>query len=119
MRQWMRAISNQLEILETEMMQSELIGKYVIVRTYSAGVHAGLLAAKEGKEVRLTKSRRIWRWEPASEQGGTLSGVATEGVGPGSKIGNEVDLIELTEAIEVIECSETAEVSIRGAKWAP
>ena len=33
----------------------------VIVRTYSAGVHFGYLVAREGKEVRLTRSRRIWR----------------------------------------------------------
>ena len=39
-----------------------LIGKFVIVRTYSAGVHAGTLASQAGKEVTLTNARRIWLW---------------------------------------------------------
>ena len=61
-------------------MQSTLIGKHVIVRTYSAGVHAGILAARDGKEVLLTNSRRIWSWEPATPESGSLSGIAVDGV---------------------------------------
>lgn len=34
-----------------------MIGKFVIVRTYSAGVHAGTLAAHAGTEVQLTGAR--------------------------------------------------------------
>ena len=33
---------------------------YVIVRTYSAGVFAGNLVRREGKEVELANARRIW-----------------------------------------------------------
>lgn len=98
-------------------LKSALIGKFVIVRTYSAGVHAGVLIAKKGKEVRLTDSFRIWSWTQPETNTGSLSAVSQYGVGPGSKIGNAVPLIELTEAIEVIECSERAKTSIRGGKW--
>lgn len=98
-------------------MQSALIGKYVVVRTYSAGVHAGILDARDGKEVRLKDSRRIWSWTAANSDSGALSGVAANGVGPRSKIGNTVSVIELTEAIEIIATTHAAESAIRAASW--
>lgn len=98
-------------------MQSQLIGQYVVVRTYSAGVHAGVLEAKDGKEVRLTDSRRIWSWAPVDDDSGALSGVASKGVGTGSKIANAVAAIELSEAIEVIATTPEAEASIRAGTW--
>ena len=39
---------------------------YVLVRTYSAGVHAGYLSERKGKEVKLIKARRIWYWDGAA-----------------------------------------------------
>ena len=36
-------------------------GDYVIVRTYSAGVFAGTLVRREGKEVELKDARRLWQ----------------------------------------------------------
>lgn len=44
------------------MIGQDLIGKKVVVRTYSAGVHVGTLSEREGKEVMLVDARRIWRW---------------------------------------------------------
>ena len=79
-------------------------GQQVIVRTYSAGVHYGTLASREGKEVVLTSARRIWYWEGAS----SLSQIAAEGCSSESKISVPVSEIVLTEAIEVIACSESA-----------
>lgn len=98
-------------------MESALIGKFVVVRTYSAGVHAGTLEAKEGKEVRLSNAYRIWSWTQPETNTGSLSAVSQFGVGQGSKIGNAVPLIELTEAIEVIEASNRAAESIKAATW--
>ena len=40
--------------------------KYVIVRTYSAGVFAGELESKNGQEVVLRNARRIWYWSGAA-----------------------------------------------------
>lgn len=89
-----------------------MIGKYVVVRTYSAGVHVGVLSARDGKEVTLTDSRRIWYWEGAF----TLSAVATAGVSAASKLSVAVPEIALTEAIEIIPCTKAAESCLRSLK---
>ena len=81
-----------------------MIGKQVIVRTYSAGVHFGMLDSRDGREVVLTDARRIWYWEGAF----TLSAVAMKGVKKTSKLSVSVPQILLTEAIEIIPCSEAA-----------
>ena len=41
------------------------LGKYVVVRTYSAGVHIGVLRERAGKEVVLGDARRLWSWSGA------------------------------------------------------
>src|SRR4030043_1328723 len=84
--------------------------EYVIVRTYSAGVHAGYLKSRNGKEVTLINSRRIWGWKGAA----SLSQLSVDGTSDpnGCKFPCEVLRIELTEAIEIIPCTETARKSI-------
>ena len=47
---------------------------YCIIRCHDAGVHAGFLEHRDGREVTLTHSRRLWRW-----WGETLSGLAING----------------------------------------
>lgn len=81
----------------------------VIVRTHSAGVHFGTLASHDGKEVVLTNARRIWYWEGAF----TLSAVAEKGVKKTSKLSLAVPQILLTEAVEIIPCSEAAVANLR------
>ena len=39
--------------------------EYCIVRTYSAGVFAGYLKSRKGKEAVLINSRGIWKWTGA------------------------------------------------------
>lgn len=56
-------------------MASEKKRKYVIVRTYSAGVFAGNLKSRNGKEVVLTNARRLWYWAGAA----SLSQLAVNG----------------------------------------
>lgn len=84
--------------------------EYVLVRTYSAGVHVGYLESEIGKEVTLRKSRRIWYWDGAN----SLSQLATEGTKAPSncKFTVEVDTIRLKEAIEIIPCTKEAQESI-------
>ena len=91
-------------------MQSELIGKYVIVRTYSAGVFAGILKARDGKEVILNNSRRIWYWDGAA----SLSQLAISGTSKpeNCKFPEVIAHHELTEAIEIIECTDKGRASI-------
>jgi len=94
-----------------------MIGNYVIVRTYSAGVFAGTLIKKDGQEVELKNARRIWSWAGAA----SLSQLAQEGTSKPDdcKFPCNVDTVILTEAIEILSVTEKAELSIRGVKiWA-
>lgn len=93
---------------------SKMIGRYVVVRTFSAGVHIGVLAEKNGKKVSLTDARRVWCWYGAN----TLHEMSLHGVNEKSMISEPVELVELTEAIEVISCTKKAEENLRAAKWA-
>lgn len=88
---------------------------YVVVRTYSAGVHVGRLVeqSKDGKVVKLAQARRIWRWVGAN----TLHEISLRGVGAGSKVSDPVESITLTEAIEVITCAPAGERALESATW--
>ena len=85
--------------------------KYVIVRTYSAGVFAGYLHSRQDREVVLINARRIWRWEGAA----SLSQLAMEGTSKPSecKFPQEVNRVELLEAIEILDVTEEARLSIK------
>ena len=86
------------------------IGKKVIIRTYSAGVHYGELIEKVGAEVILKNSRRLWRWH--TKKGVSLSEIANHGLFDSeSKICEVVPEIWL-QPIEIINCSEEAIYSI-------
>ena len=89
-----------------------MIGKRVIVRTFSAGVHYGTLASLDGQQAVLTDARRIWYWEGAF----TLSEVSQKGVSQKSKLSISVPEIVLTEAIEVIPCTDAAVACLDGIK---
>src|SRR5574343_1453704 len=60
---------------DKQQIGADMIGKYVIVRTYSAGCHAGTLADRDGREGVLTGARRLWRWAGAA----SLSEMANRG----------------------------------------
>jgi len=84
---------------------------YVIIRTYSAGVHAGYLKSRDGKEVELVNARRIWYWKGAA----SLSQMAVSGVKcpKECKFSVAVPSIFLTEAIEIIPCTNEAMQNIQ------
>ena len=96
------------------LVSDPLIGQYVIVRCRDAGVHAGVLESRNGRECVLTNSRRLWYWKPAS--GKWLSAVANHGLHVDSKISEPVERIALTEDCELIQCSATAELNIKEAQ---
>ena len=90
--------------------------KYVICRTYSAGVFAGYLESRNGQEVVLRRARRIWHWKGAA----TLSQLAINGTSAPSqcKFPVAVDRVELLQAIEILDCTAIAQESIQGvAVW--
>lgn len=84
--------------------------RYVIVRTFSAGVFAGELESRNGREVVLRGARRLWFWDGAA----SLSQLAMEGTAkPGRcKFPCEVDRIELLEAIEILDVAPGVRESI-------
>lgn len=86
--------------------------RYVICRTYSAGVFAGNIESRCGREVVLRNARRLWRWSGAA----SLSQLAIDGTSkPGDcKFPKAVDRVELLEAIEIIDVTTKAEASIKG-----
>lgn len=83
---------------------------YVIVRTYSAGVFAGTLESRKGREAVLTKARRLWYWDGAA----SLSQLAMEGTNKPKtcKFPCEVDRVELLEVIEILSVTPAARQSI-------
>jgi hypothetical protein len=101
-----------IEYIPIEETTNENNYSYVIIRTYSAGVHAGYLSERKGKEVELINSRRLWYWDGAF----TLSKLAVDGTAKPEecKFSCVVPKIKLTEAIEVIFCTKKAIESIQG-----
>ena len=86
--------------------QHPMLGRRVLVRTYSAGVHIGTLIATDGMEVHLKDALRLWKW---TSGGLSLSAVATNGI-KGGRL-NRTPEIYLTNAIEIIPTSDAAEAT--------
>ncbi len=91
----------------------EMIGKYVVARTYSAGVHVGVLKSRNGQECVLTDAKRIWSWQGAN----TLHEIAASGASKASKVSDAVESILLTQVIELIPTTKEGEKCLRGAGW--
>ena len=91
-------------------------GSFVLVRTYSAGVHCGTLVSLDGKVVVLKDARRVWRWRGAN----SLNELSQKGAAKDyTRISEAVPEIKLLEAIEVIPCSEEATADLSNSRWAP
>lgn len=88
--------------------------KVVCVRSRDAGVHVGFLKRKDGSEVELVNSRRIWYWAGAA----TLSQLAMEGVNnpANCKFGVVLPEIVINGVCETISCTDRAAESIKGVK---
>jgi len=87
------------------------IGKYFIIRTYSAGVFFGKLKAKEKKEVIINECRRLYYWKTINNSI-SLSSVANHGLHDDSKVCEETNN-HWMESIELIECSNDSIKNIK------
>ena len=89
-------------------------GRYVIVRTYSAGVFAGELHSRNGQEVIMHNARRLWKWSGAA----SLSQLAMEGVSDPDNcmFPCPVDRVELLQVIEILDTTLKAKKSIQDVK---
>lgn len=96
-----------MKIAEIRMKKKQ----YKIVRTYSAGVFAGYVESRNGQEVVMTNARRLWQWSGAA----SLSQLAVSGTSnpDGCKFPVEVPRVELLQAIEILDVSKEAEISIK------
>ena len=95
-------------------LQHPMIGKKVIIRTYSAGVWFAILEQKEKNEVILKDARRMYQW--FCKESISLSAVAIYGINQDkSRICVAVPSIWL-EAIEILPCSDE---SINSLETAP
>lgn len=77
---------------------------FVIVRSDLAGVHVGFLKKREGREVTLVKSHRLWQWGGAN----TLSEVAVQGASISkdtclSKAVEEISILDVFEIVTVVD----------------
>jgi hypothetical protein len=87
---------------------------FVVVRTYSAGVHCGNFAGRDGDCVTLTNARRVWRWRGAN----TLHEVSLRGVDEEySRISQPVSSITLLQVIEIIPCEPDAIENLSRSRW--
>ena len=94
----------------------KFIGTKVIVRGDRSGVFYGTLEEKNGTEVTLKGCRRIWYWEGAA----SISQLAVSGTTKPSECKFTVTVpdIIITDAIEIIPCTEDAKKSIEGVpEW--
>lgn len=82
--------------------------EYSIIRTYSAGVHLAIVKSLDGTRCETEDDRIIWSW---GRNALTLHEVATDGIDEG-KVSKPVPSNILTQAIEVMPCSEQAYKSI-------
>lgn len=104
------------EVGDNEMAVNSNGLRYVIVRTYSAGVFAGYLECRNGQEVVLVQARRLWYWDGAA----SLSQLAVFGTSKpqNCKFAVAVSRVDLFQVIEILSCTETARKNIEGvAIW--
>ena len=109
---------NGKEYVEKDSISQQVVNtdgmKYVICRTYSAGVFAGYLAEINGQVVRLLEARRLWKWDGAA----SLSELATMGTRKPNecKFPCVVPEVTLLQAIEIIPVTLEAKKSIGDVK---
>lgn len=78
--------------------------KYVIIRTYSAGVFYGIVEQYDDKTVLLKNARRMREWKNLGKEI-SLTGISILGVHPESVIERPVNEI-LLQWIEILPCTE-------------
>ena len=93
---------------------NNMIGKYVIVRGNRSGIFAGTLAGMERGLTWLTDCRRLWYWDGAASD----FQIATDGTKRPDNCQFTVTVAEviLTDVIEIIPATETAEKRIKEIK---
>ena len=86
------------------------MSEYYIVRGDRSGVFFGKISARNGSEVRMHKVRKLWYWDGAC----AVEQLALDGVkNPDNcKFTVTVEEMTVTDAIQIIPCSEKAEKNL-------
>ncbi len=89
-------------------------GKFVLIRTYSAGVHVGTFVSRDGQTIILKDARRVWRWRGAN----SLSELSLNGATMDyTRISEPVPEITLLDAVEAIPCTDKARENLSQSRW--
>lgn len=95
-----------------------MIGKKVIVRANTAGVHAGIVESLNGTEVTLKDVYRLWRFY-TRDSTGSISDIAANGLKPDAdhQIGAKLSSVYISNpsGLEVSEMTDEAYNSL--VKW--
>ena len=97
-------------------IQNYAQNKYVIIRTYNAGVWFGKVEEKSPTEVILSDARRMYKWK-CLDDGITLSHIALHGIHKDSKIQAALPTI-LLQWIEIIPVSTNAKLTFDAQPYA-
>lgn len=90
--------------------------KYYIVRGQSSGVFFGQVRERNGQEIVLVNVRKLWYWDGAC----AVEQLARDGVSQPRNCKFTVTVAEMTitDAIQIIPCTDAAQKSISGvAEW--
>src|SRR6478609_1131101 len=108
---------NEIEINGTKYVRADSIRAaqsvdgmpLVLIRGYGSGVQYGYLAERNGCEVKLLNSRRIWSWNKATE----CSQIAVTGIdAASSKVTVMAPEKVITDAIEIITITKEAAANL-------
>lgn len=103
-------IAQALTEPDTATAPSDTAARKVIVRGDRSGVFYGTITARNGQEVTLDQARHIWYWAGAAN----TAELANSGTSQPDdcKIVAPVSRILILDAIEVLDCTEVACVSL-------
>jgi len=95
-------------------LYTDVIGKYVIVRSRNEGLNAGYLEKADHTGCVLKNAQRLYRPISKDKSLSWYEGVAKTGLAEESKISGTVDSKIIVEDYSITICSEVAKNSIEG-----
>ncbi len=95
-------------------LYDHLIGKYVIVRSYSEGLNAGYLEKADHTGCVLKNAQRLHTPISKDRSLSWYEGVAASGLADDSRISGVVSSKVIVEGYSITECTDVAKNSIEG-----
>ncbi len=94
---------------------SNILGKYVIVRSRNEGINCGFVKDLDDTGIILTEARRLYYHKPKDSCMSWYEGVSISGLSKDSKISNPVSEKGIIEDYSYTVCSESAKESLINA----